>query len=281
MSHEDLNAIKEKLQKLMVKADSAKEIGNAAEAAAFSAKVNDLLTKYNLEMADIEFSKEDEVIADDQKGLILLNKTGRWTSRLLSTLCNYNYCKCVYHTFGRSKEMCVTIIGKKENVEVVRFLYDILKSQLEKIAKNEWRLYMKDIQLKILAARQEVLTESSKMTENMVKKPWKYFKSVMNRQAFYKSFFLGAVVGVNERLESEMKKAEVTYGEKVTALVRVNDAQIERFIAEKFGKLGGFKKAKSISINSSVYEKGLEAGKNASMVKGVATGASVATKFLK
>lgn len=281
MSHEDLNAIKEKLQKLMAKADSTKEIGNAAEAAAFSAKVNDLLTKYNLEMADIEFSKEDEVIADDQNGLILLNKTGRWTSRLLSTLCNYNYCKCVYHTFGRSKEMRVTIIGKKENVEVVRFLYDILKSQLEKIAKNEWRLYMKDIQLKILAARQEVLTESSKMTENMVKKPWKYFKSVMNRQAFYKSFFLGAVVGVNERLESEMKKAEVTYGEKVTALVRVNDAQIEKFIAEKFGKLGGFKQKKSISINSSVYEKGLEAGKNASMVKGVATGASVATKFLK
>lgn len=281
MSHEDLNAIKEKLQKLMAKADSAKEIGNAAEAAAFSAKVNDLLTKYNLEMADVEFSKEDEVIADNANGLILLNKTGRWTSRLLSVLCNYNYCKSVYHTFGRSKEMRVTIVGKKENVEVVLFLYNILKSQLEKIAKNEWRLYMKDTQLKIKAAYQDVPSGMSKMTDNMIKRPWKYFKSVMNRQAFYKSFFLGAVVGVNERLESEMKKAEVTYGEKVTALVRVNDAQIERFIAEKFGNLGRFKKAKSISINGAVYEKGVEAGKNASMAKGVATGATVATKFLK
>lgn len=275
MSHDDLNAIKEKLQKLMAKAESAKEIGSAAEAATFSAKVNELLTKYNLEMADIEFSEEDEVIADNENGLVVMNKMGRWTSRLLGILCHYNYCKDIYYRYGRRKDMKVTLIGKKENVEVVLFLYSILKSQLENIAKKEWKNYINGVQQQL----KNIDFGVGILQSNIEAKPWMYIKSVMNRQSFYKSFFLGAVSGVNQKLEEEIKKSEIVYGDKITALVKINDAQIINFVKEHYNNLGTFK-SKTIRINGNAYNKGVEAGKNASMARGISTGDRIATKLL-
>ena len=103
MSNENLDVIKDKIAKILAKAESAKEIGNANEAATFSAKVNELLTKYNLEKADLKFEEEDTIIADTGNGLTISKKMGRWTSRLLGVLCKYNYCKDIYTSYRTTK----------------------------------------------------------------------------------------------------------------------------------------------------------------------------------
>jgi len=273
MTTTELDNIKDKIQKLLAKADSAKEIGNIAEAAAFSAKVNELLMKYNLEKIDIEFGEDDPIIENKENGLVVSKKMGRWTSKLLGVICHYNFCKDIFTSYGREKEMSVTIIGKKENVEVVIFLYEILKGQLETVAKKAWKAYM--VETKEALANHPV----AMLHPEVLSKPWKYIKSVSNRAAYYKSFFLGAVLGIHEKLEAEMTKAEETYGDKVGALVRVTDAQLTRFVDENYSNLGNFGNRKT-KVNGAAYEQGKEAGLNASMARGVATGDSIATKHL-
>ena len=52
----------EKIQKLMAKAESAKNMGSTAEAEVFAAKVNEMLMKHNLSMMDVESYKTESPV---------------------------------------------------------------------------------------------------------------------------------------------------------------------------------------------------------------------------
>ena len=56
----------EKIQKLMAKAESAKNMGSTAEAEVFAAKVNEMLMKHNLSMMDVESYKTESPVIESE-----------------------------------------------------------------------------------------------------------------------------------------------------------------------------------------------------------------------
>jgi hypothetical protein len=274
-----LDTIIQKIQKLTAKAESSKEIGNVQEAALFSAKVSELLTKHNLAMSDIDVEDNDEVIGQRTDDLGLSLKQGKWTIHLLSIIGEYNYCETIYHTqrkynargrIVKDPKATVTIIGRPDNVEVVLYLYGVLKRQFEQMVKREWNTYIKAVKKRI--------SEITGIPAKSIR-PKDLGSNISTRSNFYKSFYLGAVKGVKDRLEEQMQKAEHEYGAKITDLMIVNDADIKAYMQVNYPDVGKMSSRRT-RINGDAYRKGVEAGKSSSFAKGVATGATVATKML-
>jgi hypothetical protein len=76
-----------------------------------------------------------------------------------------------------------------------------------------------------------------------------------------------------------MVKATEKYGDKINTLVKVTDGELNKFMAENYKNLSSFGGKRS-KINNSAYNQGMEAGKNANMTRGVATGTSIAVKSI-
>jgi hypothetical protein len=274
-------SIIQKIQKLTAKAESSREIGNVEEAAMFSAKVTELLTKHNLEISDIDVEDNEDVTGDRADDLGLSIKQGKWTIHLLSIIGEYNYCEIIYHTSrkynGRGRvvkeaKASATIIGRPDNVEVTKYLYSVLKRQFEQMSKGYWNTYIKSIKKRV--------SEMTGIPAAKIKNPAKYVSGVTTRQSFYKSFYLGAVKGVKDKLEAQFKEAEQTYGAKITDLMIVNDGDIKSYMSEHFPDVKQMSSRRT-KIDGSAYRQGVEAGKSSSFAKGVASGATVATKMLK
>ena len=60
MENVDLEKIKSRIEKMLKKAQSAKEIGSLHEAEVFSNTANKLLMQYNLSMSDIDMGEKRE-----------------------------------------------------------------------------------------------------------------------------------------------------------------------------------------------------------------------------
>ncbi len=260
----------------MAKAESAKEIGNLNEAAIFSAKVSELLTKYNLEKADLNTTEESDVGHADYDDLGITNSQGGWTSSLLNIICKFNYCKMITNSMG-STITHVTIIGAPENVEIAKYLYEILKGQFELIGKVEWKKYLSNTRKEIVLLK--YFGETIDSNHVAYKKPWKYFKRVSARGKFLKSFYMGAVSGVHTKLQEANDEAKIEHGTKITDLMVLTDTTLEDYMNEIFDGVRNVKGRKK-KVDMTAYRSGQEVGKNASMAKGVANNDSVATKML-
>ena len=269
------------IKKLSAKAESAKEIGNVAEAALFSAKVSELLLKHNLEMAEIASEDQYGVVGDKHADL---NLDQRWKINLLSVLTQYNFCKPVYHRIPKgarstrsgstktvyAKETHTTIIGTPENVEVVKYLYSLLVEQFERLGMVAWSD-------KLTNDRRIILERGLPKSHPGYKKPWRVFKTT-SPNIYKNSFYVGAVRGVLEKLEAQMTAAQIT-NTKITDLVLVHDAKIDEYMQTTFGDIKTMRSAK-LTINNAAYRSGIRAGNTVSMARGVATGDQIATKLL-
>lgn len=264
-----------RIQKLSAKAESSKKIGNIDEAAAFSAKVNELLITHNLAMADLDTDDQDSVDGIKYTDLGLSKKYSRWTVNLLTVLCKYNYCKSVYlqTSLKKNKTFSATIIGRPENVEVVIYLYEILKREFEKMASVSWKSYLKDIREKL------VIKFSLSKSSLQYKKPWTIGHAYSGRGHYMTSFYRGAIQGIISKLDKEMDIAEEAYGSKITDLVIVNDAAVNEYMKENYNNLARMRSS-SGKVNGDAYSKGKKLAESSSMAKGVATGSSVATKHI-
>ena len=116
-----------KIKKLMEMAKSAQEIGNTHEAAAFGARVQQLLRSYKLEMAevqDIDLNADDKIEVDseyfawDEAGIARSKHRSHWLLALTYYVCEYNNCKC----HGAINSNMVAIIGTESSRAVVTWL---------------------------------------------------------------------------------------------------------------------------------------------------------------
>lgn len=275
----------DKIQKLLAKAESSRSTGNLEEAALFSAKVTELLTVHNLRMGDLDTKNESDVegVAADDLGIT--RQFGRWTVNLLFLLCKYNFCKTVFHSsvkdirFNRrgrpvkikDNNYNVTLIGQPENIEVVSYLFSVLKSQFERISKAEWKVYLSSI-------RRQILDRGYSENSPIYKKPWAY-TNVSNKAKWLTSFYLGAVNGVRLKLEENQQHAEAEYGSKINDLVLVKDAAVSAWLEENFPNIGTMKSRRK-TVDDQAYQKGIATGRESSMARGLATGQSIATRFI-
>jgi hypothetical protein len=266
-----------KIQKLVAKAESAKEVGNVEEAAAFSAKVNELLTRHNLAISDIDTDDVDEVTGVRLDDLGLTTKAGKWTISLLSVIAEHNYCSTIYHQSRKIKGFrvktestaSVTIIGRPDNVEVTKYLYSVLKRQFESMCKSEWNAYVRTAKQRI----SETFNVPVKDVE------LKRYAGVTKRPTYIKSFMIGAVHGVNRKLTEQAAKAKQEYGTKMTDLMIVNNADIDSYMKEHFPDTTAMRRNRS-RVDGTAYQKGQAAGQSAQMARGMTGGTSIPTKML-
>lgn len=244
---------------------------------------------------------DDHVIVDEKA------QYGRWEQNLLDVLCRYNYCKIILYGNKTNDGQRVIIVGTQENISVVKYLHGFLSRTLLKMGedfydekRHQFRMqsaaYAKN---KTEAAEQiaEILGMRSAhyLYDNVVRLKNEYaddeklkagfklygvqeFGKLSNnvspmgyKPKFVESYLNGAVVGIRNKLEEEMRDLKPDVKEKAEGLVKVNDAAIKKYMESEFGNLGK-SKARQRSVNGSAYQKGKKDGRGLSIRKGVSAG---------
>jgi len=286
-------SLKIRIKKLLDKANSAKSIGNIEESIAFTDKVNEMLLRYNLEMAEINTVSESTQLTEDGQILTVSMALNRWTQRMLDVLCKFNFCTCIYHDCGR-KELAVTIIGNRENINAVAYLYEVLKSQFENMAKAKYKAYVDSVRNEFIIAEDNILADmvahNNKISDYkkvkggyVYKKLKKHLKGVVIRPKYYKSFFLGAIKGIYIKLDeshNKMKNNTDDFSKKITALVLSNESKLVEYVNQRFNNMSEFGSRK-LKVCGEAYQAGEEAGKNASFAQGLANGDSIAVNAIE
>lgn len=257
---QDINSILAKLKKLQRLYEGAKAINSEAEAQNAAVKIQNLLTQYNLSMADLEAVPDNEQktnVTEERLGSDWWRKCGgAWDQVLIAGICKYNYC---YAITSQSVRYCINrngnevrektqkyiIIGEPQNVEVVKWLFNILADQLYKLALKRYQEYLND-------------DGQAVMRVFMGEKR-------MHRGTFLRSYLTGAAIGVKAKLKEERER-ELQAQVQVSALVLRTDQKINDYVAEKFPNLG---KGGLAHIGSSyAMALGQEDGRKVNITKG-------------
>lgn len=219
---QDINSILSKLKKLQRLYEGAKAINSEAEAANAAAKIQNLLTQYNLSMADLDSVADDSQkssVTEDQLDDRWSRKTGGvWDQLLLYGICKYNFCYTIVSQKHTSRitsggrlvyevRRKFIVIGEQQNIEVVKWLFTVLSRQLYELSKKRYKEYLADD----LQALIRSFTGEKRMS------PAK----------FHRSYLAGAAKGVQDRLKEERDR-ELQAQVQVNALVLRTDQKIER-----------------------------------------------------
>lgn len=205
--------ILETLQKMKALYESAKKINNEGEAEAAAAMINKLLIKYNLTMEDIgEKREESDIIKDEISGMNYAMR-GWWEVQLTNVLCRYNLCQSF--TYGRHYDK-ILIVGRKDNVEIVKWLKDTLSERYVAISKIRYKQY------KMQIANGDIWADE-----------------IPTLHRYQRSYLMGVCGGLERKLKEIKEQNELKYQEQITALVVNNEAALQKFYKDEgmiFGK---------------------------------------------
>ena len=240
-NQEQIDKVLKTLRQLKNMYEGAKKINSEGEAAAAAAAIQRLLLKYNLSMEQVDMTEPDKdpILKENVSGFTYKSIGGDWEMYLTSVLCRHNFCRCLqYGTIHK-----LVIVGKRENIETVKWLRDMLSERYVNFSKTKYKEYI----------------ESGE-----------YYKP-MSKDRYQRGYLKGCAAGLDAKLTEEEKKdkeQDVEFGAKVTALVVRNDAAIEEFIANEWGKLG--KSRRSGTRASGAFYEGYEEGKKTEIYKPIA-----------
>lgn len=245
-------AIIEKVKKLLELQKGAEAIGSLEEAANAAEKVQAILFKYNLELADVSNhinKSDDDIKRFEEKGIYAKKNEGQWIYHLYGMLAKHNLCGIILSGFWddhmRKRNLYVNIIGTKENVEVVKFLGDMLEERIRILCKRAYN-------------------QEGKFDEK-------------NPNAFRRAYYMGAVHGIDTQL-IEAKERAMQANVKITALVLAHDRKVQNAISEMFPSLKSGRRSRGpgCGIGGAL---GYRDGKEISINKGIG-GSENATKSL-
>lgn len=241
-TNQNLDSVLGKLRKLKNLYEGAKKINSEGEANAAAAAIQRLLAQYNLSMDEIgtdEEKKKDEILHEEVSGFTYKSIGGEWENRLVYVLCKWNFCRCFI--YGKSYKNLI-IIGKKENIETVKWLRELLSERFVAFSKVRFKEY---------------------------KKTMEYALKPISLDKYQRSYLMGCAAGLDAKLKEESdreKKEDEVFGTKVTALIVRNDTAIKDYVANKFG---GTKSRKTHEKFDSARNYGYKDGKNTSLNKAV------------
>ena len=228
---QDINSIISKLKKLQRLYEGAKAINSEAEAANAAAKIQNLLTQYNLSMADLDSVADNEQatnVVEEKLGDNWARKCGGfWDQLLLYGICKYNFCYMIvsrrheYRVNRNGNEVCeqrqkYIVIGEPHNIEVVMWLFDVLAGQLYCSALKRYEEYRNDDSQALM----RIFTGEKRM----------------HRGTFLRSYLAGAAKGVQDRLKEERDR-ELQAQVQVNALVLRTDQKLNDYVAENYKDL--------------------------------------------
>lgn len=200
----------ERVQKLLEFQKGAEVIDSLEEAANAAEKVQKILFKYNLEMADVTRHSPEKKSAMGKasyREVSAKKNEGQWIYSLYTVLAQHNFCQVIltYYRMGNGKRnRYVNLVGTRENVQVVKFLAEQLESRIRVLEGRTWNA------------------------------EGKYFEE--KRNAFRRAYFLGACQGIDSQLD-EAKCRAMQESEQVTALVVQTDKQLKEAVALIFPDL--------------------------------------------
>lgn len=138
-ANKQINALMEKLEALQRLSSSS----NPNEAALAAAKMQELCTKYNIDVEsvkgfDTEAQKEDyqTEVASLADSLFLIN----WRRTLLGIIAKHNFCHAFY--FDNTARM--KIFGQPHNIRITIYLYTYISKELYRLAHSG--LWTKDVE---------------------------------------------------------------------------------------------------------------------------------------
>lgn len=246
----NLDKVIEKIQKLKALYENAKEINSEGEAANAAYLMQKLLAEYNLTIDEVDEHNKpsNEVMNEDVSGYTYRSIGGVWEMKLYVVLSRWNFCRIL----KRGTKNNLVIIGRKDNVEMVKWLKSMLGDRYVAMSKDRYKEYV-------------------------ASNPFK----VMTKEAYQRNYLLGCVIGLNEKLEEEHrreKQEEAELSSRISALVVRANADIDEHIAKVFGEL---RNGRSYSYRlNSANEAGRRDGRNTELHRPIASGRSAVNKQL-
>jgi len=226
--------ILDKIKKLKALSEGAAKVNSIAESEAAALLMNNLLTKYNLSLMDIDDTDDTDnskpSIEIERSDLISVqNPYGRlWKERLLMTLCMYNYCKVVRCSYK------VFVLGTKVNATAVIDFFNTLQSVYFYNGKKQYE-------------QDKRYFKGGRLTEKYKRK-------------YITSYLLGCSIGLSVKLQ-EIRSQECT------AVAIRHDELIEDYISEKLNVKS--KPIKQTKLHESAYLKGFADGKKTNLQKSI------------
>lgn len=222
----------DKLRKLMAMQESAKKIGNLAEAEAFAAKAQELLTKYKLEMTDVEYAEQEAAepimgeffSARELLNLSVKKRHDNWIGILINAIAEANFCKVIRSVNSNA----FRLVGRATDRTTTKNLFEYLSRACIEMAPQQ-------------------------AEEHFGPSPVPGMRHPRER-SFISSFKLGFAGAIYDRLE--VKKQELRAGAPEQGLMRID--QLELAVKKTFEDL--FPDRCSTAPARSYHNEGYDAG---------------------
>lgn len=209
---------------------------NVHEAATAAARAQELMSKYELEEAQLGDISEDNtsrVMAfADEDGLYGANRLALWLLRLAVNLAELNNAECFVQVKG--KRRVIGLVGNPRNVSLIRYLFLFLKREIERLcsvhaqgrSSTQWRNSFKlgatdEVILRMREARDSIFRTASHTAlarinaERLEARNWVEEKQTRKPRkpkadVAYHAYVTGRVVGRQIQLDTELELPEPT-----------------------------------------------------------------------
>ena len=231
-----------KLKKLIAHEESARAIGNVAEAEAFAQKIQEWLTTHNLSMSEVEIHAAQDSPIDGEPVQDELTNIEDWHRVLLANIARINGCHPLEHRLGFQ-----IVVGRQQDREIVINLYKYFEKLGEDLAE------------KFALAGQQHSIFSSELTDF-----YSVSSSFFNSETRRNSFLLGFVASVSQRLE-EINRKQTAESENTAALVFLSNREKENktWIDEKYKV--DHEPIQINSVDKSAFTSGASAGNSVAL----------------
>lgn len=232
-----MDNITEKIKKLLALSQSS----NENEATAAAAKVTEMLTQYNLTLADLGGLTMEPI---DEMTIEQSLKNVPWKMFLLQAIAQVNYC-VAFSRSTRYGPVRAVVVGRPTNILIIQQLYEYLVTAVDRVTKEAITAYKAELS---------------------GKKP----------RTFANNFRKGCAIRIKERLEEQRRQME-SEGIPATATTSAVDAlvccslferessAIDTYLAH-LGLVIGQKKSR---VSGDGYTAGIEAGSRIGLDKQV------------
>jgi hypothetical protein len=228
LNPDQLDGIVLKVQKLLALSRSS----NEHEAALAAARAQDLLFRYNLDLAMVSEHGSTAKQPYERHGITLgKGKAIEWKRDLIFALTRHNFCRAVF--FSGTDRMAV--VGQRHNFEAVMGMYDYLSKSFERMVERAFTEYR--------------LADGSD-----------------HHMSYKASWLKGAVLGVLAQLQA-MRASHVSESAQTSALVLVTDSELDKALEDAFGAIPDSKSNDAASVAG--LRAGFAAGTRISLAKQV------------
>jgi hypothetical protein len=223
----------DKLKKMINHEQSARSIGNIAEAEAFAAKITSFLFENKLSMSDIEIAEEAEEPVGRED---LVGDPAPWAGVLLVGVTAATFTRAINI---RSRYV---VVGRPSDRQAAAALYNYLVALGKSLADTATEAF-----------KQTYEYERQKVYRPRIAHTWKV------------SFLKGYASSLQNRLNATVKQLTANAQSAGTGLVHINKTKeaVDNFVTGDFGRLRGDGKVRS--NHAEAYNRGYQAGSSVSL----------------